>query len=317
VHHPRARRRLVAVVLALAAVVVTAPAAPAAPAPLATVRDYPQAVWDLLIPVNSYRVEAGIDPVVQHQGLASIATAWARQAVTQRDPGGDPELLRKLPRDALLISDAVYLVESQTPDMAASIVATSASFNWDERGVTDVGIGVAEIRGSGDTHHYAVYVIMTAIERRGPAAGEATLYRFFRPDTGTHFYSTSVGERDSVIRSWVYRYEGPVGFVLTRSSTVPGARPLHRFLQPSTGTHFYTSTAAEHDAVLTYPQYRGEGVAAQVLSTAGAGRAPVYRFFRPGTGTHLYTSSTAERDAVLEMPEYVYEGTAFYLRPYS
>jgi hypothetical protein len=280
------------------------------------VRDYPQAIWSLLVRLNDYRVQDGEEPLAPDPRLSAVATAWAREAVTQRDPGGDPELAQKLPGDAVLVSDEIFLVDTSDPEMAASTVAGNW-YLWANTGVTDVGIGVAETRGSGDVHRYAVYVISAAIERRGPASGEAVLYRFFRPETGTHFYSTSVSERNSVVRSWIYRYEGPVGFVQTRSSTAPGTRALHRFLQPGTGTHFYTSTASERDAVLTYPQYRSEGAAARVLTTAGAGRVPVYRFFRPGTGTHLYTSSAAERDAVKQLPEYTYEGIAFYLRPYS
>jgi hypothetical protein len=317
-HHSRARRRLVAVVLALVAVLAAPGTASAlAPAAPATVRDYPQAIWALLTALNDYRVQDGEAPVVQDPRLSAVATAWAREAVTRRDPGGDPDLPQKLPGGTALLSDEIFLVDTETPEQAAFSVAVSSWYLWNDMGVTDVGVGVAETQGSGGVHRYAVYVIATAVDRRGPAPGEATLYRFFRPDTGTHFYSASESERNSVIRDRIYQYEGPVGFVLTRSSTVPGTQALHRFFQPGIGTHFYTSTAAERDAVLTYPQYRIEGVAARVLTTAGAGRAPVYRFFRPGTGTHLYTSSAAERDAVRQMPEYVDEGTAFFLRPYS
>ena len=43
-----------------------------------------------------------------------------------------------------------------------------------------------------------------------PAAGTIAIYRFYLPSQGTHFYTASASERDSVIAnlSHIYTYEG-------------------------------------------------------------------------------------------------------------
>jgi hypothetical protein len=49
-----------------------------------------------------------------------------------------------------------------------------------------------------------------ARERTNPSATSIPVYRFFRPSVGTHFYTVSTAERDSIIQnlSGVYNYEG-------------------------------------------------------------------------------------------------------------
>ena len=43
----------------------------------------------------------------------------------------------------------------------------------------------------------------------GAGAGATAMYRFFNTRTGTHFYTTSAAERDSVLlNSPAYNYEG-------------------------------------------------------------------------------------------------------------
>jgi hypothetical protein len=45
-----------------------------------------------------------------------------------------------------------------------------------------------------------------------PAPGKLPVYRFYNLRNGSHFYTASSAERDTVIRTWphIYKYEGPV-----------------------------------------------------------------------------------------------------------
>jgi uncharacterized protein (DUF1800 family) len=145
------------------------------------------------------------------------------------------------------------------------------------------------------------------------------VYRFYNRETGTHFYTASVSERDDVIRAFAqFAYEGAAFAALSkpRSDSVP----VFRFYNKKTGTHFYTTSESERDGIVAYyPQFVYEGAAFHALAAAGTdGRTAVYRFFNRTTGSHFYTASAAERDKVIATyAAFVYEGVAFYVYPAS
>ncbi len=149
-------------------------------------------------------------------------------------------------------------------------------------------------------------------------AGNEAVYRFYNRDTGTHFYTVSVGERDGVIRAYPqFAYEGA-----TFAAPVDAAVtvPVYRFYNTKTGTHFYTTSESERDGIIaTYPHFAYEGPAFRAFASPGSdGRLPVYRFFNTTTGAHFYTISSAERDKVVATyPSFVYEGIAFHCYPAS
>jgi V8-like Glu-specific endopeptidase len=88
---------------------------------------------------------------------------------------------------------------------------------------------------------------------------------------------------------------------------------IFRFYNADTGTHFYTASAAERDAIRrSLPQFRDEGNAFDATSDPAAGVA-VHRFYNADTGAHFYTGSAAERDQVTAtLPRFVDEGIAFH-----
>ena len=152
------------------------------------------------------------------------------------------------------------------------------------------------VRGAGTT------LLMLAVA--GPAfaqSGNDAVYRFYNRETGTHFYTISVGERDSVIAAYPQ--------FAVRGRAVRGARAARRAApcrcsasyNRTTGTHFYTTSASERDGIVAYyPQFAYEGPAYHAMPEPGSdGRVAVYRFFNRNTGAHFYTSSEAERDKVV------------------
>lgn len=321
------------------AVLLTAAAAPAvatpagAPDAVAAAAVHPVEAVDvrsldvqssLQQPLNAVRVHAGHEPVRQSAALDAVAAAWARQQAQQRTAEPDPGLASTVPRGATTAVMGVYVTTHSDDSNAAYALAPQLTPLWvDEPGITDVGVGMAVERGPGGTNRYTLVLVAAGYPHSTAGPGELTLYRFYRPDLGTHFYTTSAAERDKLAgqdEAGPYWYEGPVGYVLAPGTAPAGTRDLTRFYRPApwaAGTHFYTSTPSERDRVLTMPQYRLDGVAAAVYTGAGAGRVPMHRFFRSGTGTHFYTTSAAEVERVKRIPEYQYEGVAFYLRPAS
>ncbi|MFO1325115.1 MAG: DUF1800 family protein [Burkholderiales bacterium] len=163
----------------------------------------------------------------------------------------------------------------------------------------------------------AALVLIAAAATEAQAPADA-VYRFYNRETGTHFYTVSVPERDGVIQTYPqFAYEGAA---FAAPASAAGTVPVYRFFNGKTGTHFYTTSESERDGIVAYyPQFAYEGSAFRAFAAAGSdGRIAVYRFFNKATGAHFYTASAAERDKVLaSYPNLVYEGIAFHAYPAS
>ena len=148
-------------------------------------------------------------------------------------------------------------------------------------------------------------------------AAPDAVFRFYNRETGTHFYTINVAERDRVIGAYPqFAYEG--GLFAAFAEGAAGSVPVFRFYNTSTGTHFYTTSVSERDGVLAYyPHFAYEGAAYHAMPVEGAdGRVAVFRFFNRKTGAHFYTASAVERDKVVATyPHFVYEGVAFHVYP--
>ena len=150
----------------------------------------------------------------------------------------------------------------------------------------------------------------------------ATVYRFFRPDLGVHFYTASQLERDSIIDNLSnYTYEG-ASYIAAAETADPitQAKPVYRFFNNNTGAHLYTMSEVERDSIdNTLSHYSYEGAAYYGYESDRPGATALYRFYNPVTDAHFYTSSAAERDAVRDnLPDYQLEsndGIAFYVEP--
>lgn len=95
----------------------------------------------------------------------------------------------------------------------------------------------------------------------------------------------------------------------------PALRPVYRFYNVRTATHFYTASEAERWRVKSKfaSTYRYEGVAYSVNTSNTANSVPLYRFFNTRTGTHFYTASEAEKADVIQRLGTIYrfEGPAY------
>jgi len=103
----------------------------------------------------------------------------------------------------------------------------------------------------------------------GQSAGATAVYRFFNTTTGTHFYTASEAEKDSVLATLPqYSFEGVSYYAY--NSTGPEQDALFRFFNTLTGTHFYTTSVSERDTVrATLSQYEYEGIAYYVGGVGG------------------------------------------------
>jgi uncharacterized protein (DUF1800 family) len=93
--------------------------------------------------------------------------------------------------------------------------------------------------------------------------------------------------------------------------------PVTRFYNLSTGTHFYTISAAERDYVIAhYPVFIYEGPVFTAYTVPVAGTVAVNRFYDVQTGTHFYTISPDEVAYIqAHYPQYLLEGPVYYVPP--
>lgn len=142
------------------------------------------------------------------------------------------------------------------------------------------------------------------------------VYRFYNRVNGSHFYTASATEAGTVMAKLgaTYTYEGVAYQVDTANPA--NCAPLFRFYNLANGSHFYTASVEERDAVRATlaATYAYEGPAYNVAATA-AGTTPMYRFYNRANGSHFYTASEAERDRVATQlaATYSYDGVSFYI----
>ena len=207
---------------------------------------------------------------------------------------------------------------------------TISGFQYGD-GVDLVGIGVSGVRLSGNT----VTTTTGTLNLGGAPAGaqyELTddgnggtfiaisgdtigVYRFFDSNYGTHFFSASPAERNTIIDTRPdLVYEGIGLQSVDPVSNDPNSSPVYRFFDSTYGTHFFTASAAERDTVIgTRPDLLYEGTGFYEHETQQAGDTAVYRFFDTRFGTHFYTADAGEHATVAATrPDLVDEGIGFY-----
>ena len=98
-----------------------------------------------------------------------------------------------------------------------------------------------------------------AVATTGDAAA-TPVYRFFDTRAGTHFYTSSSTERDTIIGDRPdLTFEGTSFY--EHLSAQPGDAAVYRFFDSVNGTHFYTSNEAERATILAdRPDLKPEGV---------------------------------------------------------
>ena len=139
------------------------------------------------------------------------------------------------------------------------------------------------------------------------------VYRFFNFDSGGHFFTTDIVEKETVEQRLDFRVEG-VGFsALSRfDEAITGSIPVYRFLNPNLGSHLFTAFEEEKAVLLSSGDFIFEGVGFRAFDTESSATVPVHRFFNMETGGHFFTASEFEKEAVLEIASFRYEGEAFF-----
>lgn len=138
-----------------------------------------------------------------------------------------------------------------------------------------------------------------------PPAGKTLVYRFYIPQSFSHFWTQDLSERDRMIRSG-YKYEG----VAFNGSANTADKPVYRLYSSGLTKHLYTTDLNEKNVLSTTGVWVYEGIS-QYVSTTATDR-PVYRLYAASIKTHLLTTNANERSVLLASGDWRDEGVAWY-----
>ena len=129
------------------------------------------------------------------------------------------------------------------------------------------------------------------------------MYRLYNPNSGEHFYTGSVEERDNLVEAG-WQYEG-----IAWNAPVHEGAPVYRVYNPNSGDHHYTMSKDEVDMLVDLG-WIYEGVA---WNSASEDHIPQFRLYNPNAdcGSHHYTSSMEEREYLVSLG-WIYEGIGWF-----
>jgi|GEM_PF-4628790 len=156
--------------------------------------------------------------------------------------------------------------------------------------------------------------VVLPVDVPDPDGSPYQVYRFYNTLTGSHFFTTNIEERNSIITNTpTMTYEGNT--FDSNATSANGGAAVYRFYNTGTGTHFYTANAEEAENIRSnLPQFNDEGIVYYAHTSADSGGTALYRFYNTQNGSHFYTTSEEERDNTINtLGHYTYEGVAYYV----
>ncbi|WP_159721332.1 FIVAR domain-containing protein [Enterococcus sp. CSURQ0835] len=125
------------------------------------------------------------------------------------------------------------------------------------------------------------------------AAATKELYRLYNPNSGEHFYTLAVTEKNNLVTAG-WTAEGIGWYTPTQGDQV------YRLYNPNAGDHHYTENKGEYDNLVALG-WKGEG--ASFYSATTEPRVPIYRAYNPNakTGAHNFTASLTEQNGLVKV----------------
>lgn len=134
------------------------------------------------------------------------------------------------------------------------------------------------------------------------SASAADMHRLYNPNSGEHFYTANVGEKNNLVRvGW--KSEG-IGWIAPSSGN-----PVYRLYNPNAGDHHYTLNLSEKNHLVKVGwRYEGIGWYSDTKKSV-----KLYRAYNPNAkaGSHNYTVNFAEQKNLLRVG-WRDEGIAWY-----
>ena len=127
------------------------------------------------------------------------------------------------------------------------------------------------------------------------ALKEGLVHRMYNPNSGEHFYTMSVSERDDLVKAgWIYEEDS----CFTAPAAADDRLPIYRLYNPNGNDHHYTIDK-EEAVSLKEAGWIFEGVSFYAYEKDSTDGVPLYREYNPNSGRHNYTTARKEHDNVV------------------
>lgn len=127
------------------------------------------------------------------------------------------------------------------------------------------------------------------------ALKEGLVHRMYNPNSGEHFYTMSVSERDDLVKAgWIYEEDS----CFTAPAAADDRLPVYRLYNPNGNDHHYTIDK-EEAVSLKEAGWIFEGVSFYAYEKDSTDGVPLYREYNPNSGRHNYTTARKEHDNVV------------------
>lgn len=203
--------------------------------------------------------------------------------VSSAEVGKTPDVTVKVGKNTLPASDYTVTVDSNN----------------------EVGTGKITVTGNGQN-------VIGSVSKNYNVVKQATvektdLYRLYNKNTGEHFFTTSAGEKNNLVKAG-WDFEGAA-----MKTVENGGTPVYRLYNKNNGgEHVYTTSKGEANS-LVRAGWAYEGVAFNATKKGDKDAVKVYRVYNPNkvANNHHYTQSWGEKTNLVKLG-WRDEGVAFY-----
>ena len=129
---------------------------------------------------------------------------------------------------------------------------------------------------------------------KAESTGSLPMFRLYNPNSGEHFYTRDVSERDDLKTiGWTYEGEG-------WTAPEDSGTPVYRLYNPNAGDHHYTTDENERNSLISLG-WKDEGIGWYSDDSQGT---PLYRLYNPNAagqyeaGGHHYTKEVNEKNSL-------------------
>lgn len=169
----------------------------------------------------------------------------------------------------------------------------------------NVGTGRVTVAGNGKNVIGSVNVNYNVVKKAEVA--KTDLYRLYNKNSGEHFFTTSAGEKNNLVKAG-WNFEG----VAMQTVKDGGVKVYRLYNKNNGGEHVYTTSKGEANS-LVRAGWAYEGVAFNAAKKGDKDAVKIYRVYNPNkvANNHHYTQSWGEK-TVLVKQGWKDEGVAFY-----
>jgi hypothetical protein len=154
-----------------------------------------------------------------------------------------------------------------------------------------------------------LFLLSALLLMLGSAFAQQTLYRYYNPQLGKHYYTINFAEYGNGGNGWYL--DGPQCIVFDRQDR--GLIPVFRYFNAGNSDHYYTVNFNELGRGTN--GYVFEGKPFYIAQNGGPRLVPLFAFYNRRSGEHFLTTSKDEMNQ--DYTDFAFTGVIGYVIPVS